>query len=150
MFWANPMVLGIGTMLLSVPIILHFMMQPKPKVFAFPALKFVRQHEVTNRSRMRLRHLLLLILRCLLILLMAAALAGPSVASRQFGQWLIVGGIGFTSLIVAVALAAAYFGAQSTQRELQYVRAHLAAHFFGAAFLPQISALHASAVLKRL
>ena len=34
MFWANPLVLGIGTMLLSVPIILHFMMQPKPKVFA--------------------------------------------------------------------------------------------------------------------
>ncbi len=113
MFWANPMVLGIGTMLLSVPIILHFMMQPKPKVFAFPALKFVREHEVTNRSRMRLRHLLLLILRCLLILLMAAALAGPSVASRQFGQWLILGGIGFTSLIVAVALAAAYFGARN-------------------------------------
>ncbi|MCH2183096.1 MAG: BatA domain-containing protein [Mariniblastus sp.] len=113
MFWANPLVLGIGTMLLSVPIILHFMMQPKPKVFAFPALKFVREREVTNRSRMRLRHLLLLLLRCLLILLMAAALAGPSVASRQFGQWLMVGGIGLTSLIVAIALAAAYFAARN-------------------------------------
>ena len=113
MFWANPLVLGIGTILLSIPIILHFMMQPKPKVLAFPALKFVREHEVTNRSRMRLRHLLLLLLRCLLILLMAAALAGPSVASRQFGQWLMVGGIGLTSLIVAIALAAAYFAART-------------------------------------
>ena len=112
MIWANATVLGIGTLLLSVPILLHFMMQPKPKTLAFPALKFIREHEVTNRSRMRLRHLLLLLLRCLLILLMAAALAGPSVASRQFGQWLIVGGIGLTSLVVAIALAAVYFGAR--------------------------------------
>ena len=112
MFWANPLVLGIGTLLLGVPIILHFLMQPKPKVLSFPALKFVREREVTNRSRMRLRHVLLLLLRCLLILLMAAALAGPSVASRQFGQWLMLSGIGLTSLIVAIALAATYFAAR--------------------------------------
>ena len=110
MIWANAMVLGIGAMLLSLPIILHFMMQPKPKVLSFPALKFVRQHEISNRSRMRLRHVLLLLLRCLLILLMAAALAGPSVASRNFGQWLTIGGLGCTSLVVGLALAVAYYG----------------------------------------
>ena len=113
MIWANAMVLGIGAMLLSLPIILHFMMQPKPKVLSFPALKFVRQHEISNRSRMRLRHVLLLLLRCLLILLMAAALAGPSVASQNFGQWLTIGGLGFTSLVVGLAMVVAYYGTRN-------------------------------------
>ena len=94
MVWANPFVLGLGGALLTLPIILHFMMQPKPKIIEFPALKFVKRRQFTNTNSTRLRHVLLLLLRCLLILLMGAALAGPSVASRAFGQWLIVAAVG--------------------------------------------------------
>ncbi len=112
MIWANATVLGLGGALLTLPVILHFLMQPKPKVLEFPALRFVKKRQLTNKSRMRLRHIVLLILRCLLILLMAAALAGPSVASREFGQWVTLGGVGISALVVALALATVFFGSE--------------------------------------
>lgn len=104
MMWANLAVLGVGGALVSVPIILHFLMQPKPKEMIFPAMRFLRERRQSNRSRMRIRHFLLLLLRCLLIALVAVALAGPSVASNDFGNWLTLGGIGFSGLVVAAIL----------------------------------------------
>ena len=109
MVWANPFVLGLGGALLTAPIILHFLMQPKPKIIEFPALKFVKRRQFTNTNTTRLRHVLLLLLRCLLILFMGAALAGPSVASREYGQWLIVGAVGVLALIVLFALLTVFF-----------------------------------------
>ena len=110
MAWANIAILGIGGALLAIPIILHFLMQPKPKQLTFPALRFLKEKQHSTRSRMRLRHLLLLLLRCLLIALVALALAGPSVASQEYGNWLTLGGIGFSGLIVAIILVAALWG----------------------------------------
>ena len=109
MVWANAFVLGLGGALVSAPIILHFLMQPKPKVIDFPALKFVKRRQFTNTNSTRLRHVLLLILRCLLILCMAAALAGPSVASRAFGQWIIVAAVGLLALVVLFTLLTVFF-----------------------------------------
>ncbi len=100
MTWTNLGALGIGGLLMTVPIILHFLMQPKPKEIDFPALRFLQQRQKTTRSRMRLKHLLLLIMRCLLIGLLAVALAGPSVASSDFGNWLTLGGVGISGLLV--------------------------------------------------
>ena len=94
MAWANFMILGLGGALLMVPVVLHFLMQPKPKRVDLPTLRFLQERQHSTRSRMRLRHLMLLLLRCLLIALGALALAGPAVASRDFGNWLTVGGIG--------------------------------------------------------
>ena len=111
MTWANLGILGLGGFLLSIPIILHFMMKAKPKDIIFPALRFLKEKDISNRSRMRLRHFLLLLLRCLLIGLVAIALAGPSVASNDFGNWLTLGGIGFSGLIVAAVLLRAFFHA---------------------------------------
>ena len=73
----NGLILGLGGLLLAIPIILHFLMQPKPKELVFPALKFIKKKQIKNRRQMRVRHVLLLLLRCLLILAIAAALAGP-------------------------------------------------------------------------
>ena len=106
MAWANVMLLGFGGLLITIPVILHFLMQPKPKKLLFPALRFVKKRQHSNRSRMRLRHLLLLLLRCLLIALLALALAGPSVASQEYGNWLTLGGIGFSALVVGIILVA--------------------------------------------
>ncbi len=36
MAWTNGLILGIGGLLVSIPIILHFLMQPKPKQMVFP------------------------------------------------------------------------------------------------------------------
>ena len=108
MTWTNMTILGLGGLLVLIPVVLHFLMQPKPKQMLFPAMRFLKERENSNRSRMRLRHLLLLLMRCLLIALLTLALAGPSVASREFGNWLTLGGIGFSGLIVAIVLLAAF------------------------------------------
>ena len=113
MAWANFMILGLGGALLMVPVVLHFLMQPKPKRVDLPTLRFLQERQHSTRSRMRLRHLMLLLLRCLLIALGALALAGPAVASRDFGNWLTVGGIGVIGLVVAGWLMATLFSGRS-------------------------------------
>lgn len=108
---AHLSVLGLGGLLIAVPVLLHFLMQPKPVLMTFPAMRFLQQRSATNKSRMRLRHLLLLLLRCLLIGLVALAFAGLSVASADFGKWLTLGGIGFAAVIVGLIAAMAWFRA---------------------------------------
>ena len=109
MTWVNLGVLGIGAALVAVPILLHLLMQPKPVEVTFPALRFLQKRQQTTRARMQLRHFLLLLMRCLLIALAALALAGPSVASSDFGNWLSLGGVGFSLAIVSLILAFAFF-----------------------------------------
>ncbi|MEM7453515.1 MAG: BatA domain-containing protein [Planctomycetota bacterium] len=112
MIWANALILGLGGALLTIPVILHLIMQPKPKEVMFPALRFVKKRQSSNRSSVRLRHFLLLLLRILVIALIALALAGPSVASQEFGNWITLGGIGLLALIVGVLLLASLFVAR--------------------------------------
>ena len=99
---AHLSVLGLGGLLIAVPILLHFLMQPKPVVMTFPAMRFLQQRSATNKSRMRLRHFLLLLLRCLLIGVVALAFAGLSVASADFGNWLTLGGIGLALSLIHI------------------------------------------------
>jgi hypothetical protein len=109
MTWANFGILGVGGLLVSVPIILHFLFQPKPISVDFPALRFLKQKQQTTRSRLKLKHFALLLIRCLLIALIALALAGPSVASSDFGNWLTLGGVGISGLIIGLIGLIAYF-----------------------------------------
>lgn len=66
-----------GTALVALPIILHLVMKREPKRVEFPALRFVRKRHSTNQTRLKIRHWLLLALRCAFILLLALALARP-------------------------------------------------------------------------
>jgi hypothetical protein len=68
-----------GAALIAVPIVLHLIMRRKPTLLEFPALRFIQQRADMNRRRLRLRHLLLLLLRAGIIALLAFALARPSV-----------------------------------------------------------------------
>ena len=112
MTWINFGILGVGGALISVPIILHFLMQPKPKEMIFPAMRFLKERQYANRSRMRIRHFLLLLVRCLVIGLLAVALAGPSVATGDFANWLTLGGIGLSALVVGIVLLMSFVRAQ--------------------------------------
>ncbi len=85
-----------GTALIAVPIILHLIMRRKPMLLEFPALRFVQKRHDANQRRLRLRHLLLLLLRTAAIALLAFALARPSM---QFG-----GALGHQEAPVAAAL----------------------------------------------
>ena len=115
MIWANLAMLGLGGLMLSVPVLIHFLMQPKPVEVDFPALRFLKQKQLINRSRTRLRHILLLLLRCILIALLVLALAGPAVASQQFGKWLTFGGISFIAALLAIVLAFSWFSGSSNR-----------------------------------
>jgi hypothetical protein len=77
MGFLTPALLG-GVALVAIPIALHLVMRRQPKELVFPALRFVQQRRDANRRRMKLRHLALLALRCLLIAGLAAALARPT------------------------------------------------------------------------
>jgi hypothetical protein len=78
MGFLSPMLLA-GAALVAVPIVLHLVMRRQSREVMFPALRFVQQRRESNRRRMRLRHWLLLALRCLLVAGLAAALARPTV-----------------------------------------------------------------------
>src|SRR3954447_2011831 len=67
-----------GAALVAVPIVLHLIMRREAQRIKFPALRFVQQRRNVNQHRLRLRHLLLLALRCAIIAFLAFALARPT------------------------------------------------------------------------
>jgi hypothetical protein len=77
MGFVTPALLG-GAILVAVPIVLHLIMRREAQHLQFPALRFVQRRQTLNQHRLRLRHWLLLALRCALIALMAFALARPT------------------------------------------------------------------------
>lgn len=75
----------VGLVLAALPVLLHLMMRAKPKRIEFPALMLLKTRQTANSRRMRLRHLLLLILRGLLVALAVLALARPSLPAARYG-----------------------------------------------------------------
>jgi len=100
MAFVNPYML-LGGLLVAAPIVLHLVLRKQPKHVEFPALRFLKQRHQANRRRLRLKHWLLLLLRCGVILLLAAALARPSVASALVGNWILIAVLGVVLLLVA-------------------------------------------------
>ncbi len=98
--------LTFGGLFLTVPIALHLIMRQKPKHQLFPAIRFLQIRQTTNQRTLRLRQWLLLALRCLAVVILALALARPSVASAEISQWLVLGTLCML-LIILVAVSAA-------------------------------------------
>ena len=67
-----------GALAVVVPIVLHLIMRQQPRHLEFPALRFIKKRELANRRQVKLRHWLLLALRCAIIGVLAMALARPS------------------------------------------------------------------------
>ncbi|HXG11891.1 MAG TPA: BatA domain-containing protein, partial [Gemmataceae bacterium] len=84
MTFIHPLLLT-GLLLVGIPVLIHLIMQQKPKRLPFPAFRFLLQKHRTNQRRLRLRHLLLLALRMLLIVLICLALARPRLFSERIG-----------------------------------------------------------------
>ncbi|HEX4413338.1 MAG TPA: BatA domain-containing protein [Lacipirellulaceae bacterium] len=77
MGFVTPALIG-GAALVALPIVLHLIMRRETKRLTFPALRFVQQRRLMNQHRLRLRQLLLLAMRCAIIVLLALALARPT------------------------------------------------------------------------
>ena len=77
MTFVHPLLLG-GLLLVGLPVLIHLIMRQKPKRLPFPALRFLLERHRTNQTRLRLRHLLLLLLRMAVIATLCLALVRPA------------------------------------------------------------------------
>jgi hypothetical protein len=71
-----------GAAAIALPILVHFFNQRRPRPLAFGAIEFVLRSQRQKASRLRLRQILLLALRCLLIAAIALALARPQLRPK--------------------------------------------------------------------
>src|SRR6187399_198171 len=93
MSFLNPILLG-GLAAVSVPIIIHLLNRRKFRKVVWAAMKFLQNAVEQNQRRMRIEDMILLALRCLLLALLALALARPafkSASSDVFGQSKVTG-----------------------------------------------------------
>jgi len=70
-----------GTLLFGVPLVIHLLNRRRYQVKSWAAMSFLLRAYKRTRRRLRLEHFLLLLVRCLIIALLAAAMARPFVPS---------------------------------------------------------------------
>src|SRR5688572_12682009 len=71
---------------IAVPLILHLFQRQQGPRMVFPALRYLRRAEKENARRIRLRQFLLLALRVLALLILAAAAARPFIRTGGAGH----------------------------------------------------------------
>ena len=69
--------------LAAAPILIHLILKTKARRIVFPALQFVKKTHQANINRLRLKHLILLALRMMVIVMVAALLARAEIPSWQ-------------------------------------------------------------------
>jgi hypothetical protein len=72
-----------GLAAIAVPVIIHLIHRERKAVVEFPSLMFLERIPYRSVRRQKIRHLLLLILRCIAIALLVAAFARPFFEKRQ-------------------------------------------------------------------
>lgn len=77
MAFLNPLLL-LGLAAVSVPIIIHLLNRRKFQKVVWAAMRFIQTSVEKNQKRMRIEDMILLALRCLLLVLLALALARPA------------------------------------------------------------------------
>jgi len=75
--------LAAGAALAALPVILHLFMKQKPKHIIFPALRLIRERQKRAKKQLKIKNWLLLAARMLLLILMALALAQPTLNSES-------------------------------------------------------------------
>lgn len=93
MSFLNPILLA-GLAAVAVPIIIHLLNRRRFQKVTWAAMRFIAASVERNQKRMRIEDLILLALRCLLLALLALALARPAVlhqATDFLGQSKVTG-----------------------------------------------------------
>ena len=85
-FLAAPMLFGLA--LASLPVIIHLLNRRRFQVVDWAPMRYLKLTVRTNRRRIQIEQLLLLILRTLLIVILVAAVARPVLAKTGLGAWL--------------------------------------------------------------
>jgi hypothetical protein len=76
--WINPLYLS-GLLLLALPVLIHLVQRQHSRGTRFPSLMFLQRIPQREQRLLEIRHWLLLLLRCLLLLLIVLAFARPFV-----------------------------------------------------------------------
>jgi hypothetical protein len=84
MSFLNPLLLA-GALAVAVPVVIHLLNRQRFRRVEWAAMRFLRAALEKNRRRLRLEDALLLALRCLMIALLAFALARPALNSARTG-----------------------------------------------------------------
>ena len=74
-----------GLLTIGVPIFVHLINRTRKTVVEFPSLMFLQKIPYKSVRRQKLRHLLLLALRCLVLVLLVAAFTRPFMDTRTAG-----------------------------------------------------------------
>ena len=84
----------------AAPVIIHLLVRRRLRRVRWAAMDFLMDAQRHNRRRVRLEQLILLLLRCLAALLLAALLARPFALPGGWGSWF--GGIQHTERIIVL------------------------------------------------
>ena len=87
-----PLFIAAGILALSVPIIVHLIHRERSETVAFPSLMFLRRIPYRSARRQKIRHWLLFVLRCLALILLAAAFARPFLSDESRTAAALTGG----------------------------------------------------------
>ena len=84
MTFLNPLAL-LGLAAAAIPALLHLLQRRVPPELLFPPLRYLAAAERASARRLKLRHLLLLVLRTLLVVCLVLAAARPLIPARAGG-----------------------------------------------------------------
>src|SRR4051812_21758909 len=84
-FFVSPWFAVAGTVLASIPIIIHILNRRRFKTVRWAAMEYLLQAMRKNRRKLKFEHWLLMAMRCLLLLMMGLALARPNSCENSTG-----------------------------------------------------------------
>jgi len=82
----HPAILGAGLLAIAIPILIHFFMRRRRKPIPWAAMRFLMEAYRKRRRRLALEQILLLAARCLLLALLAGAIAHPMIGAARAGS----------------------------------------------------------------
>ncbi len=86
MTFLHPAILGAGLLAVAIPILIHFFMRRRRRPIPWAAMRFLMEAYRKRRRRLALEQLILLAARCLLIALLAGAIAHPLLGAARAGS----------------------------------------------------------------
>ncbi|SFH53466.1 BatA domain-containing protein [Planctomicrobium piriforme] len=111
-FLNSSLLLGLG--FLALPVILHFLLKQKPKKLLFPALRLLQQRQRQSVRRLRMRHVVLMLLRMLALGIVVFALARPSVPPANYS--LTIRETAILLAVIAIGIASYLFAVRRLRR----------------------------------
>ena len=84
--FTNSWAIALGIAAVCVPFLVHWLTKPRPVRLPISTIRFVREAVQQRRARHRLRDIIVLTLRTLAILLLAAAIARPLIGTKISAQ----------------------------------------------------------------